>query len=52
MKTEYFFPSVLIALDVCAAIPYAVKANWRMAIYWLAAATLTSCVTYAGSGAE
>ncbi|MBQ4199544.1 MAG: hypothetical protein II649_06650 [Kiritimatiellae bacterium] len=22
--------------------------NWRMAVYWLAAATLTACVTYTG----
>ena len=48
MKTEYIFPTVLIALDVAAAIPYAVKTNWRMVIYWLAAATLTACVTYTG----
>lgn len=23
MKTEYIFPTILIALDVCAALPYA-----------------------------
>lgn len=46
MKTEYIFPTILIALDVAAALPYAVKMDWRMAIYWLAAATLTACVTY------
>ena len=48
MKTEYIFPTVLIALDVFAALPYAFRANWRMVIYWLAAATLTACVTYTG----
>ena len=48
MKTEYIFPTILIALDVCAALPYAWHCNWRMAIYWLAAATLTACVTYTG----
>ena len=48
MKTEYIFPTILIALDVCAAMPYAWHGNWRMAIYWLAAATLTVCVTYTG----
>ena len=42
------FPSVLIALDVCAAMPYAWHGNWRMMIYWLAAATLTACVTFTG----
>lgn len=46
MKSEWIFPTVLIALDVAAAVPYAAKYNWRMAIYWLAAATLTACVTY------
>jgi hypothetical protein len=29
MRTEYIFPTVLIALDVCASVPYAVKCNWR-----------------------
>ena len=48
MRTEYLFPTILIALDVCAAIPNACLGNWRMAIYWLAAATLTACVTYTG----
>jgi hypothetical protein len=48
MKTEYIFPTILIALDVCAAMPYTWHGNWRMAIYWLAAATLTACVTYTG----
>ena len=46
MKSEYLFPTALIVLDVLAAIPYAVKGNIRMMIYWLAAATLTACVTY------
>lgn len=36
---------------VAAAIPYAVKANWRMMIYWLAAATPTACATYTGGKA-
>lgn len=49
MRAEYIFPTVLIVLDVCAAVPYAVRGNLRMAIYWLAAATLTACVTYTGS---
>ena len=51
MRTEYIFPTVLIVLDVLAVLPYAWHCNWRMAIYWLAAATLTACVTYTG-GAE
>lgn len=40
------FPTILIILDVCAAIPYACKCDVKHAIYWLAAATLTACVTY------
>ena len=50
MRTEYILPTILIVLDVCASLPYAVHGNWRMAIYWLAAATLTACVTYTGGG--
>ena len=52
MRSEYMFPTVLIVLDVAASIPYAVKCNWRMMVYWLAAATLTACVTYTGGGAK
>ena len=48
MRTEYIFPTVLIVLDVAASIPYAVRGNLRMMVYWLAAATLTACVTYTG----
>lgn len=48
MKAECIFPTVLIALDVCAALVYAARGNWRMSIYWVAAATLTACVTYTG----
>ena len=51
MRIEYIFPTVLIALDVCAAVPYAWHGNWRMAVYWLAAATLTACATYTGGRA-
>lgn len=40
------FPSILIALDVAAAIVYAVHGDWRRLIYWLAAATLTATVTF------
>ena len=40
------FPKILIILDVCAAVPYACNGNIRHMIYWLAAATLTACVTY------
>ena len=48
MRSEYIFPSILIALDAAAALVYAFKADWRMATYWTAAATLTACVTFNG----
>jgi hypothetical protein len=40
-----FFPTCLIILDVCAAAGY-FGSDWRKVIYWLAAAVLTSVVTY------
>ncbi len=40
------FPTALIVLDVAAAVPYAFRGDVRHTIYWLAAATLTACVTY------
>ena len=46
MKHEYIFPTILIVLDMLAALPYAAQRDLRMMIYWLAAATLTACVTY------
>ena len=46
MKYTYFFPSVLIALDVRSAIAYGFSREWRQVVYWLASATLSSCVTY------
>ena len=39
------FPIILIILDLGAAIVYALEFDWRRAIYWLAAAVLTFCVT-------
>jgi hypothetical protein len=42
-----FFPTVLAALDVCAAVRYAfLPGEWRRVVYWLAAATLTAVVTW------
>ena len=40
------FPSVLIVLDVAAAVVYAAAGDWRRTIYWFAAAVLTATVTY------
>ncbi|MBI9017346.1 MAG: hypothetical protein JEZ07_08820 [Phycisphaerae bacterium] len=46
MKFEKLFPTILIVLDICAAVGYLPSHNWRMVVYWLAAAILTTCVTW------
>lgn len=46
MRYEKLFPTLLIVLDVCAAIGYIPVGDWRKVVYWLAAAVLTTCVTY------
>lgn len=46
MKCTYFFPSILIALDVLSAFAYGFSRDWRQVTYWIAAATLSVCVTY------
>ena len=43
---KYIFPCILIACDVGAAIVYACNADWKMALYWLAATVLNCCVTF------
>jgi hypothetical protein len=47
MKSEYI-PTVVIVLEILLSIPYVVKGNIRMAIYWIAAAMITACVTFTG----
>lgn len=49
MKPTQIFPCCLIVLDVLAAIVYFVGGDVRKGIYWLSAATLTSCVTFDGN---
>ena len=46
MKSEKIFPLILIALDICAAVGYAYKHDWKMSVYWIAAAVLNICVTF------
>jgi hypothetical protein len=46
MKAVQIFPTVLIALDLGAAIVYAKFGDWRHFIYWVSAATLTATVTF------
>lgn len=43
---EQLFPTLLIILDVLAAVVYAANYDTRHAIYWLAAAILTASVTF------
>ena len=40
------FPTLLIALDLCAAAAYMPGGDWRKVVYWLAAAVLTTVVTW------
>jgi hypothetical protein len=46
MRFEKLFPTLLIFLDICAALSYLPAGDWRRVIYWLAAATITTVVTY------
>ena len=40
------FPTILIILDVCAAVPYAMQKDLRMTVYWLSAALLGFSLTW------
>ncbi len=44
--SKYIFPLVLIILDICAAIVYVCHEEYKMALYWVAAAVLNACVTF------
>ena len=46
MPIHKLFPSILIILDVCAAAGYLATGDWRKGVYWLAAATLTTVITW------
>ena len=46
VKATLVFPTILIALDIGAAVVYAACGHYIKAVYWCAAATLTACVTY------
>lgn len=45
MNTKVF-PTMMIVLSVGAAVMWALDGNWRMTLYWGAAACLTFSVTY------
>lgn len=46
MTKQLIFPTLLIILDVCAALAYVPMEDWRKVVYWGAAAVLTAAVTY------
>jgi hypothetical protein len=46
LPREKVFPTLLIVMDICAAAGYVPSGNWRRVIYWLAAAILTTVVTW------
>ena len=43
---QQIFPSILILLDILAAIVYGCHGDLRKVIYWSAAAVLSAAVTY------
>lgn len=43
---EKVFPTILMILDFFAAVPYAVKGDVKMFVYWVAAGVLTLSVTW------
>ena len=45
MDKTKIFPTVLIVLDVLAAVSY-LGDDYKKVVYWLCAAGLTACVTY------
>jgi len=46
MNMVKLFPTILIILDIGAAVVYLWYGDIRHTIYWLAAAVLTICVTF------
>lgn len=42
---EKIFPTILIILDVGASIVYFSQGDIKRGVYWLAAMTLTVCIT-------
>lgn len=43
-----WFPYAMMALNVGASLTYFAEGNIRQGIYWLAACTLTACVSIPG----
>ncbi len=45
---RFVFPIAIIALNIGAGIIYGIAGDWRRAVYWIAAAVLTTAVTMEG----
>lgn len=46
MKVEHIFPSLLIAMNLGAALVYGMQGDVKKVIYWIAAAILNITVTF------
>ena len=46
IPTEKILPSVLVIIDIGAALAYIPTGDWRHVVYWFAAAVLTYVVTW------
>lgn len=44
--TKYIFPGILILLQIGAALERAASGDFKMFIYWAAAAVLNAAVTF------
>jgi len=46
MTRAQYLPTLLIAIDLGAALVYGLDGDWRKICYWAAAAVLTYVVTF------
>jgi hypothetical protein len=46
MPREKILPTILIIIDICAALGYIPTGEWRRVVYWMAAGILTYTVTW------
>lgn len=46
MTLTQILPTILIIIDIAAAVVYGIDGDYRRVIYWTAAAVLTASVTF------
>lgn len=46
MNKQYLFPMLLIIIDFCSSLVYAIDGDWKKAVYWIAAMVLNITVTF------